>query len=100
MRVRALLITGLTWLIIGAAGAGAYWFWWAGQLETGIADWTEAQALRGYRITYGGPSIGGFPLAHVATFDSPMIQAPDGSLWRGSALSGRSPLPDSVSEWP
>lgn len=94
MRIRSLVVASLTWLIFAAAAAGAYWYWWAGQLESGIADWTAAQALRGYRISYVGPEIGGFPLAHEARFEAPSIEAPDGSRWEGSALSGRSALWD------
>ncbi len=94
MRIRSLVVASLTWLIIAAAAASAYWFWWAGQLESGIAGWSEAQALRGYEISYIGPEIGGFPLEHVARFEAPSIAAPDGSRWRGAALTGRSALWD------
>jgi hypothetical protein len=77
-----------------AAAAGGYWVWWAGQLERGIAQWREQQRLRGYEISYGGPAINGFPLAHVARFDTPMIQSPAGARWHGPALSAQSPLWD------
>ncbi len=94
MRQRSLVIGLLTATAVIAAAAGGYWVWWAGQLEHGIAQWREQQRLRGYEITYGGPAIDGFPLAHVARFDAPAIRSPDGARWRGPALTARAPLWD------
>jgi len=94
MRTRTLVIGLLTATALLAAAASGYWTWWAGQLERGIAEWREQQRLRGYEITYGGPAIDGFPLAHVARFDAPAIRSPDGPRWRGPALSARAVLWD------
>jgi hypothetical protein len=93
MRTRFLLFALLAVAVLIAA-AGGYWVWWAGQLERGIAQWREQQRLRGYEISYGGPAINGFPLAHVARFDAPMIQWPAGARWQGPALIARAPLWD------
>jgi len=81
-------------LVLLAAAASAYWCWWAGQLERGIAQWREEQRLRGYEVTFGGPTINGFPLAHVAQFDGPAVRAPDGARWHGPALTARAALWD------
>jgi hypothetical protein len=94
MRHRSLVIGLLTVAALIAVAAGGYWVWWAGQLERGLAQWREQQRLRGYEITYGGPAIDGFPLAHVARFDGPAIRSPDGARWRGPALTARAPLWD------
>ena len=94
MRHRSLVLALLTVAALIAVAAGGYWVWWAGQLERGIAQWREQQRLRGYEITYGGPAIDGFPLAHVARFDGPAIRSPDGTRWRGPALSARAALWD------
>ncbi len=94
MRQRSLVIGLLTATAVIAAAAGGYWVWWAGQLEHGLTQWREQQRLRGYEITYGGPAIDGFPLAHVAQFDGPAIRSPDGTRWRGPALSARAALWD------
>lgn len=94
MRLRSLFIGLLTTAGVLAAAAGAYWFWWAGQLERGIAQWRAQQRLGGYEITFGGPAIDGFPLAHVARFDGPAVRAPDGARWRGPDLTARAALWD------
>ena len=94
MRHRSLALALLTVAALIAVAASGYWVWWAGQLERGIAQWRDQQRLRGYEITYGGPAIDGFPLAHVARFDGPAIRSPDGARWRGPALSARAALWD------
>ena len=93
MRTRFLPIALLAVAVLFAA-VGGYWVWWAGQLERGIDQWREQQRLRGYEISYGGPAINGFPFAHVARFDAPMIQWPTGAHWQGPALVARARLWD------
>jgi len=94
MRTRSLVIGLLMVIAFAAVAASGYWVWWAGQLERGIAQWREQQRLRGYEITYGGPAIDGFPLAHAARFDAPAIRLRDGPSWQGPALSARAALWD------
>jgi len=94
MRMRTLVLAVLTVAVLIAAAASAYWVWWAGQLERGIAQWRAEEAARGYEISYEGPAIDGFPLAHVAHFGVPVIQSPAGAQWEGPALTARSPLWD------
>ena len=94
MRPRSLVLALLTVAALIAVAASGYWVWWAGQLERGIAQWREQQRLHGYEITYGGPAIDGFPLAHAARFDAPAIRLPDGPIWQGPALSARAALWD------
>ena len=94
MRMRSLFIGLVVTAGVLAAAGGAYWFWWAGQLERGIAQWRAQQRLEGYEITFGGPAIDGFPLAHVARFDGPAVRAPDGARWHGPALTARAALWD------
>ena len=94
MRMRSLFVGLLTVAAILAVAASVYWFWWAGQLERGIAQWREQQRLGGYEVTYGGPAIDGFPFAHVARFDGPAVQAPEGAYWRGPTLTARAALWD------
>jgi hypothetical protein len=76
-------------LAVAAAALAGYWFWYAGQIEDGIARWAAAQQQRGYRVAYGGPVIDGFPLTHVARLEGPKIEAPSGWRWQGPALTGR-----------
>lgn len=94
MRLRSLAIVLIATLVLLAAAASAYWGWWAGQLERGIAQWREQQRLRGYEISYRSPAIGGFPLAHMARFEEPAVRAPEGPHWRGPTLIARSALWD------
>ena len=94
MRVRSFVIGLVMIAAVLVAAAAGYWVWWAGQLERGIAQWREQQRLSGYEITYDGPAIDGFPLAHTAHFEAPAIRAPDGLSWRGPALNARSALWD------
>jgi hypothetical protein len=94
MRIRSLVIGLLTATAVLAAAACAYWVWWAGQLERGIAQWSDEQRLRGTEIAYDGPAIDGFPLAHAARFEDPAMRAPDGFSWRGPTLSAQSALWD------
>lgn len=76
-------------LAVAAAALSGYWFWYAGQIEDGIARWAAEQRQRGYRIAYGGPVIDGFPLTHVARLEGPIIETPSGWRWRGPPLTGR-----------
>ena len=94
MHMRSLFVGLLTVAAILAVATSVYWFWWAGQLERGIAQWREQQRLQGYEVTFGGPAIDGFPLAHVARFDGPAVQTPDGAYWRGPTLTARAALWD------
>lgn len=94
MRMRSFVLGLLLIAAVLAAAGGGYWVWWAGQLERGITQWREQQRLRGYEVTFGGPAIDGFPLAHVARFDGPAVRAPDGARWRGPALTARAALWD------
>ena len=94
MRTRSPLFALPAVAILLAAAAGGYWVWWAGQIERGIAQWRDYERLQGYEISYGGPAIDGFPLAHVARFDAPMIQWPTGARWQGPAVVARAPLWD------
>jgi len=93
MGKRFLLIVLVTAAVAIAAVSG-YWVWWAGQLERGIAQWREQQRARGYEISYQGPAIGGFPLAHVARFEAPSLRAPDGASWQGPEVVARAALWD------
>jgi hypothetical protein len=93
MGKRVLLIFLVTAAVAIAALSG-YWVWWAGQLERGIAQWREQQRARGYEISYQGPALSGFPLAHVARFEAPSLRAPDGASWQGPAVVARAPLWD------
>ena len=52
MRPRSLVIGLLTATAVLAAAASAYWVWWAGQLERGIAQWRDEQHLRGTEIAH------------------------------------------------
>jgi len=94
MRKRSIGFVLLAVVALIAVAAGGYWAWWAGQLERGITQWRDQQRLRGYEITYDGPAIDGFPLAHVARFDGPAIRSPDGLHWRGPLLTARAALWD------
>lgn len=94
MPKRFVLFALLAVIALIAAAAAGYWFWWAGQLERGIAQWREQERSRGYQVDFVGPAIDGFPLAHVTHFDAPTIQTPTGALWRGPSLTARSPLWD------
>ena len=85
-RLTAILAAALA---VAAAALSGYWFWYAGQIEDGIARWAAEQQQRGYRIAYGGPVIDGFPLTHVARLEGPIIETPSGWRWRGPPLTGR-----------
>lgn len=93
MRTRTLVLAVFTVAVLIAAASG-YWVWWAARLERGIATWRAEEVARGYEISYAGPAIDGFPLAHVAHFEDPGIQSPVGMGWQGPALTARSPLWD------
>ncbi len=85
-RLTAVLVVALA---VAAAALSGYWFWYAGQIEDGVARWAAEQRQRGYRVTYGGPEIDGFPLTHVARLEGPTIEAPSGWRWQGPPLTGR-----------
>ncbi len=85
-RLTAILTAALA---VAAAALAGYWFWYAGQIEDGIARWAAEQRQRGYRVAYGGPVIDGFPLTHVARLEGPKIETPSGWRWQGPPLTGR-----------
>ena len=91
MRPRSLVFGFLAAFLAAAAAVSGYWVWWAGTLERGLADWRDKKRLRGYEITYGGPAIDGFPLAHVTRIDAPALRSPNGARWRGPAMTARAP---------
>lgn len=92
-RRRSLILAAVALVLAGAAVA-AYWFWSAERLGQRIALWTEQQRKQGYEITYGGPTITGFPLRLEARFDQPVIASPKGWRWHGPGITGQAALWD------
>ncbi|WP_419903680.1 DUF2125 domain-containing protein [Kiloniella sp.] len=81
-----LLILGISSLGILIAFSVAYWFWAAHQMETGLTKWVEKQRSRGFEITHGQLSLGGFPFIVRATLDTPKVISPDGWWWQTQNL--------------
>lgn len=75
--------------VLAIAALSAYWVWYAAQIEAGIARWAEERRQGGYQVTFGGPTIDGFPLSHVTRLGAPAVAAPSGWRWQGPPLTGR-----------
>jgi hypothetical protein len=88
MSRRHLTRAALGLALLGFGGLAGYWLWAADQVETAIAQWTEAQRARGYEIAYRGPELGGFPVRLAVGFSEPRVAAPQGWRWSGGAISG------------
>ena len=88
-RLRILILFAILALLLAGAATSAYWFWSAEQLRQRIALWTEQQRDRGYEISYGGPTIAGFPVTLEARFAEPAIASPRGWRWQGPAVTGK-----------
>lgn len=93
-RPRILILFAILTVLFAGAATSAYWFWSAEQLRQRIALWTEQQRERGYDISYGGPTIAGFPLKLEASFAEPVIASPRGWRWQGPAFFGSAALWD------
>lgn len=88
---RTILLLLLAIAVI-AGGGTAYWHWSAGRLAAWIDAWTDQQRGRGYEVNYGGPEIGGFPLALTARLETPGIASPRGWRWDGPTVFGHAVL--------
>ncbi|MCG8361296.1 MAG: DUF2125 domain-containing protein [Kiloniellales bacterium] len=92
MSLRRLSLVALALLLVALAGLSGLWLWSAEQLEQGVARWADKQRERGYRISYQGPSIDGFPVQLEALFETPEVASPKGWRWSGPPVSGRSQI--------
>jgi hypothetical protein len=97
LALRSLLATVLV-LTILAAGHGLVWRWMGSQLQAGFDDWAAVRRAQGWRITYGVPVRGGWPLA--ATLALPQFRLeggaatlPGGLDWQAEALLLQVALP-------
>ena len=88
-RARRVLLVLLVSAGLAAAGLGALWYWAAGEVTAALAHWSQEQRARGYAVSYGGPAMGGYPLAVTAELAQPVLASPHGWRWSGERLTGR-----------
>ena len=69
-----------------AAGYTAWWFYLAGRVRDGIADWIAQQRAEAALIEYRDLEISGFPLSLTASAADISIRRADGLQWRGPAV--------------
>ena len=88
-RARRILLVLLIVAGAAAAGLGALWYWAASEVTAALAHWSQEQRARGYHVAYGGPVMGGYPLAVTADLAQPVLASPHGWRWSGERLLGR-----------
>ncbi|EWY37016.1 hypothetical protein N825_22160 [Skermanella stibiiresistens SB22] len=79
-----LLFTVLLGLVI--AGYTAWWFYLAGRVRDGVADWAAAQRAEAALIDYKAPEISGFPLSVTAKATDVTVRRADGFEWSAPAV--------------
>ena len=92
MRQAVLVIFSLAFLAFLAITG--YWLWSAKALEAGLEEWRNAQAEKGYRITFSEPDLSGYPFTLLMSLDTPIVESPNGWRWQGHTLRLRSNLLD------
>ncbi|UEM18744.1 DUF2125 domain-containing protein [Skermanella mucosa] len=88
MRAKPLIFSVIL-LGLVAAGYTAWWFYLAGRVRDGIADWVAQQRAEAALIEYRDLEISGFPLSLTASAADVSIRRADGLQWRGPAVIAR-----------
>jgi hypothetical protein len=86
MRARPILIPLLLLAVLGA-GYTAWWFYAAGVIRDGVANWIAAERAQASFIEYKGLDVSGFPLSLTAKATDFSIRRADGLSWRGPELT-------------
>lgn len=75
----------IPWLLFIAAALGwvGYWFYVAGQIETRLADWAQAERERGAQVSYAAPKRHGFPALMRLELND-VSYAPADEPWRAT----------------
>ena len=75
----------IPWLLFIAAALGwaGYWFYVAGQIETRLADWAQAERARGAQVSYATPKRHGFPTLMRLELND-VSYAPSDEPWRAT----------------
>jgi len=88
--VKRYLKIGGAVVLLGAAGAAGLWFWGKGEIAGEIDRQIAALEARGWTVTEGARTYGGFPLAYEVTVtDVALTRAEDGLLVRIPDLTAR-----------
>jgi hypothetical protein len=87
--MRRFAFIALITLAVLAAAWSAFWIYAAGDIETRLAAWAEAQRAQGLVAEYTGVSVSGFPLSwHIHVTGPVMTGAgPTRWEWRGEAVT-------------
>ncbi|MFI4985954.1 MAG: DUF2125 domain-containing protein [Alphaproteobacteria bacterium] len=87
MRLAPRPLLALSALALLAAGYTAFWFYEAGVVRSGLAEWTAVRRAEGMTVDYEAPRISGFPLRIKARVEHPTIADPAQHWrWRGDAV--------------
>jgi hypothetical protein len=86
MRARPILLPLLLLAVLGA-GYTAWWFYAAGVVRDGIANWIAAERAQASFIEYKGLEVSGFPLSLTAKATDFSIRRADGLSWRGPEVT-------------
>ena len=86
MRARPILLPLLLLAVLGA-GYTAWWFYAAGVIRDGIANWIAAERAQASFIEYKELDVSGFPLSLTAKATDFSIRRADGLNWRGPELT-------------
>ena len=88
MRARPILLPILLLAVLGA-GYTAWWFYAAGVVRDGIANWIAAERAQDSFIEYKELDVSGFPLSLTAKATDFSIRRADGLNWRGPEVTAR-----------
>jgi len=76
-------------VLLAAGGYTGFWFFEAGVVKGGLADWTQERRAEGFTIAYDTPELSGFPFSIALHLGHPSVTAPGaGWRWTGEAAEG------------
>ncbi len=78
------MLAGASMLVVVAALYAGYWYYIAGQVQDGIAEWADMRRAEGVDVSYGRLAISGFPFRLVAKITNPTIA--QSWSWKGPRL--------------
>lgn len=79
------VLAGAGMLAVVAALYAGYWYYIAGQVRSGIAEWADMRRAEGGDVSYGSLTISGFPFRLVAEITEPKIA--QFWSWKGPKLA-------------
>ncbi|MBL8660305.1 MAG: DUF2125 domain-containing protein [Rhodospirillales bacterium] len=79
-------------LVLIAIVYGSLWMVASLHLRNGVLEWVAARQAEGYRISFAGLDLGGFPLAARVTILDPVVTAPDGRTFFWSWAGDRAAI--------